>query len=69
MVTCVSCKHFTLRLSSAMAKLGYGNCGTATPWQFESATFQRTCERHTATAELVVSGRLDWLNKQREKAV
>lgn len=69
MVTCVSCKHFTLRLSSAMAKLGYGNCGTATPWQFESATFPRVCEKFDQADDDLVAGRLDWLNKQRKKAV
>lgn len=69
MVTCITCKHFTLRLSSTMAKVGFGNCGTATPWKFESATFERTCEKHDPAAEHLVSGRQDWLNKQKEKAV
>jgi len=62
---CVQCTRFTMRLSSAMAKLGYGNCDKAKPWQFESATFPRVCEKFDQADDELVAQRLEWLQKQR----
>ena len=65
---CITCKHFTLRLSSSMAKAGYGNCSFEKPWTFESATFPRVCAKHDPTETHLVEGRENWLNNQRNKS-
>lgn len=60
-VQCITCQHFSLRKAGRMASHGFGNCAKKPSHQFESATYQRACDKHSELEAEAVSKRKTWV--------
>jgi len=67
-VTCIACKHWSLRDTPAMACHGFGVCQQdKSPGTTHSGTFPRICLRFSALPAADVQKRQAWLEKRGQK--
>ena len=60
-VQCITCQHFSLRSAGRMASYGFGNCAKKPSYEFESASYQRVCSKHSEVETDSAAKRKKWL--------
>ena len=65
-ITCIRCKHFTLR-RSAMARQGFGLCSHRPKWNCVSATYPRRCQLFAENESDITAARRAWLEENNER--
>ena len=64
-VTCIACKHWSLRDAPAMAPHGFGVCQQSkTPHTTFSADYPRICIRFAPLPQGKVQERIQWIKKR-----
>ena len=67
-VTCIACKHWSLRDAPAMAQHGFGVCQQSkTPHTTHSGDYPRICIRFAPLPHGKVQERIQWLKKRSNK--
>lgn len=67
-VQCIQCQNFSMRDAGAMAKLGYGHCDFQPRKScFDSADFQRQCQKFEAADTDTANKRQAWLDWERKR--
>lgn len=67
-VTCIACKHWSLRDTPAMARHGFGVCQQSkTPHTTHSADYPRICIRFDPLPKAEVQKREEWIKKRSNK--
>lgn len=68
-VTCVACRHWSLREAPAMARHGFGVCQQEKhPGVVYSGEWSRICLRFTPLPEAEVAKRQAWIESKKGKA-
>lgn len=62
-VQCITCQYFSLRSAGRMASHGFGNCAKKPAYEFESASLQRQCPKHTEVEAEAAAKRRQWLGR------
>lgn len=67
-VTCIACKHWSLRDTPAMARHGFGVCQQSkTPHTTHSGDYPRICIRFAPLPQAEVQKRDEWIKKRSNK--
>lgn len=67
-VTCIHCRHWSLRDAPAMAPHGFGVCQQSkTPHTTHSGDYPRICIRFAPLPQDKVQERIQWIKKRSEK--
>lgn len=67
-VTCLACRHWSLRDAPAMARHGFGVCAQdKSPGKTSSGTFERVCIRFAPLPQAEVQKREEWIKKRSNK--
>ena len=67
-VTCIHCRHWSLREAPAMARHGFGACGQGkNPSTTHSGDYPRICIRFDPLPQAEVEKRDEWIKKRSKK--
>ena len=67
-VTCLACRHWSLRDTPAMARHGFGVCQQdKSPGNTHSADYPRICIRFDPLPKAEVQKREEWIKKRSNK--
>lgn len=67
-VTCISCRHWSLRDAPAMARHGFGVCKQEKkPSTTQSGDYPRICIRFDPLPQAEVKKREEWIKKRSNK--
>ena len=67
-VTCIACKHWSLRDTPAMARHGFGVCQQdKSPGNTHSGDYPRICIRFAPLPKAEVQKRKEWIEKRSKK--
>lgn len=64
---CLDCQNLNIHDVPTHAKMGLGKCKHGKSGEFVSISFDRLCEKFSATTEEVSFKRKEWRNKENEK--
>lgn len=67
-VTCIACRHWSLREAPEMARHGFGACKQEKkPGTTHSGDYPRICIRFSPLLQAEVKKREEWIEKRRKK--